>query len=291
MSVSQRRQDCHTLHPAPPAPDDRVIYSKRFFRREVMTNSLHNASKERTPISALIVGAGQGIGLEFVRQLLHANRVDRLYATYRHPQSDLLTIADPRLRCLPLDLTEEAQIAAAMQNIQTETTALHTVINCVGILHEGTLQPEKSLRHLNADQLGRYFQVNSIGAVLLAKHVQPLLKHGDRAIFATISAKIGSIGDNHLGGWYGYRASKAALNMFMRTTAIEFKRTCPRTIVVTLHPGTTDTRLSRPFQRNVPPEKLFSVNRTVQQLLAVLDRLQEQDSGEFFSWDGSRLPW
>lgn len=256
-------------------------------------------SSEPAPISsrsanlstALIVGAGQGIGLGFVHQLLSTDRLHRLYATFRNPESELLAIADPRLRCLPLDITEEAQIAAVIKAIKTETPVLHCVINCVGLLHEGSLQPEKSLRQLNPDHLMRYFQVNSIGAVLLAKHVQPLLKHGDRAILATISAKIGSIGDNALGGWYGYRASKAALNMFMRTTAIEFKRSCPRAIVVTLHPGTTDTQLSRPFQRNVPPEKLFSVERTVRQLLTVLERLQESDSGEFFSWDGQRLPW
>jgi NAD(P)-dependent dehydrogenase (short-subunit alcohol dehydrogenase family) len=241
--------------------------------------------------SALIVGAGQGIGLEFVRQFLHGDRIDRLYATYRNPESELLTIVDPRLRCFAMDITVESQIETVIQFIKAETTALHYVINCVGILHEGTMQPEKSLRSLNADQLAYYFQVNSIGAVLLAKHVQSLLKHRDRAILATISAKVGSIGDNHLGGWYGYRASKAALNMFMRSTAIEFKRTCPRAIVVTLHPGTTDTQLSRPFQRNVPPEKLFAVERTVRQLLSVIDGLQESDSGEFFSWDGSRLPW
>ena len=246
---------------------------------------------DRNPTTALIVGGSQGIGLEFVRQLLQNNRVDCVYATYRNPQSELLAIAEPRLRCLPLDITEEAQIATVMKEIQTETAALHYIINCVGVLHQGAMQPEKSLRQLNAEQLLHYFQVNSIGAVMLAKHMQPLLKHRDRAIFATISAKIGSIGDNYSGGWYGYRASKAALNMFMRTTAIEYKRTCPRAIVVTLHPGTTDTQLSRPFQRNVPPEKLFPVERTVQQLLTVLDRLQESDSGEFFSWDGSRLPW
>ena len=242
------------------------------------------------PTTALIVGASQGIGLEFVRQLLQTHGIDRIYATYR-TQSELLAISEPRLRCLQMDITEEAQIANVVQEIQTETAALHYVINCVGVLHEGAMQPEKSLRQLNTEQLLRYFQVNSIGAVLLAKHVQPLLKHRDRAILATISAKIGSIGDNYLGGWYGYRASKAALNMFMRTTAIEYKRTCPRAIVVTLHPGTTDTRLSRPFQRNVPSEKLFPVERTVQQLLTVLDQLKESDSGEFFSWDGSRLPW
>ena len=256
-----------------------------------MVKDFIESATDRSLKTALIVGAGQGIGLEFVRQLLQSRQVDRLYATYRQTQDALLAIDDTRLRCLAMDLTDEAQIAAVVKEIQTEVTVLHLVINCVGLLHDGTLQPEKSLRQLNADQLLHYFQVNSIGAVLLAKHVQPLLKHRDRAIFATISAKVGSIGDNNLGGWYGYRASKAALNMFMRSTAIEYKRTCPRAIVVTLHPGTTDTQLSKPFQRNVPPEKLFTVERTVQQLLTVLNQLQESDSGEFFSWDGSRLPW
>jgi NAD(P)-dependent dehydrogenase (short-subunit alcohol dehydrogenase family) len=241
--------------------------------------------------SALIVGAGQGIGLEFVRQFLQDDRVDRLYATYRSPQSELLTLTDPRLQCLAMDLTDEQQIATTIEAIKTATAKLHYVINCVGILHDATLQPEKSLRHLNTENLLRYFQINSIGAVLLAKHVQPLLKHSDRAVFATISAKVGSIGDNQLGGWYGYRASKAALNMLMRTTAIELNRSCPRAIVVTLHPGTTDTQLSQPFQRGVPPEKLFSVDRTVRQLLTVIDQLEEKDSGEFFSWNGDRLPW
>jgi NAD(P)-dependent dehydrogenase (short-subunit alcohol dehydrogenase family) len=241
--------------------------------------------------SALVVGAGQGIGLGFVQQLLKSDRITQLYATYRDPQSPLLSLTDSRLRCLPLDITQESQISHLTETIKTEVGQLHTIINTVGILHDREMQPEKSLRHLNSDQMIKYFQVNSIGAVLLAKHVQPLLKHNERSLLATISAKVGSIGDNELGGWYGYRASKAALNMFMRTVAIEYRRTCPKAIVVTLHPGTTDTKLSQPFQRNVPPEKLFTVDRTVQQLLAVLEQLKESDSGEFFSWDGSRLPW
>lgn len=244
----------------------------------------------------LIVGASQGIGLEFVRQCLQINRCDRLYATYRprqpsQPDSELWAIADPRLHCIPLDLTQEDRIAELVATIRTQDSALHIVLNCVGLLHNDWMQPEKSLRQLNSAQLQEYFLVNSIGPVLLAKHLQPLFKHGDRSVFATISAKVGSIGDNHLGGWYGYRASKAALNMLMRTTALEYKRTCPGAIVVTLHPGTTDTRLSKPFQGNVPLEKLFSPERTVQQLLSVLDRLQDNDSGKFFSWDGSPLPW
>ncbi|NEP48905.1 MAG: SDR family NAD(P)-dependent oxidoreductase, partial [Moorea sp. SIO3C2] len=196
-----------------------------------------------------------------------------------------------RLVCLSMDITDELQVSEAIKQISVEIDKLHLVINCVGLLHDGSLQPEKSLKQINSEHLMRYFQVNSIGAVLLAKHLLPLFRHSDRSIFASISAKIGSIGDNKLGGWYGYRASKAALNMFMRTVAIEYSRKSPQTIVVTLHPGTTNTRLSKPFQKNVPADKLFPVERTVNQLLAVIEKLEQGDSGEFFSWDGSELPW
>ncbi len=247
--------------------------------------------------SALILGATQGIGLEFVKHLLlQQPNISRVFATYRTASAagDLLalqTTNPDRLTCLTLDITVESQIADLVQTIQTQTKRLHWAINCIGVLHEGTLQPEKSLSQINPEKLMQYFQVNSIGAVLLAKHLVPLLRHGDRSIFATISAKVGSIGDNQLGGWYGYRASKAALNMFMKTAAIEYGRKSPNTIIALLHPGTTDTRLSQPFQRNVPPEKLFSTERTVAQLWTVLKQLESSDSGQFFSWDGTKLPW
>jgi NAD(P)-dependent dehydrogenase (short-subunit alcohol dehydrogenase family) len=251
---------------------------------------------ETNNTNALIVGASQGIGLGFVKQLLQEGEIAKVYATYRHSESasELLDLKDKhseRLVCFPVDITKESQIVECVEQIRTEVDKLHLVINCVGILHEGDIQPEKSLRQINPDYLVRYFQVNSIGCVLLAKHLLPLLRHRDRSVFASISAKIGSIADNNLGGWYGYRASKAALNMFMKTVAIEYGRTSSKTLVVVLHPGTTDTRLSRPFQRNVPADKLFSVERTVTQLLTVIAQLQEGDSGQFFSWDGSRLPW
>jgi NAD(P)-dependent dehydrogenase (short-subunit alcohol dehydrogenase family) len=177
------------------------------------------------------------------------------------------------------------------QEIIAQGVRLDYVIYCVGVLHTADWQPEKSLRHINSQQLLDYFQVNSIGAVLWAKHLQPLFKHSDRSVFASISAKVGSIGDNQLGGWYGYRASKAALNMLVRNISIEYRRMAPGSIVVALHPGTTDTDLSIPFQGNVPPEKLFSPELTVQQLLGVIDRLETKDSGGFFSWDGMPLPW
>ncbi len=242
-----------------------------------------------TATATLIIGAGQGIGLEFVRQFLASNRTDLVYATYRRPDCELLKIDDARLCCLPVDVTIEEQIAQAVQALQA--TNIRYVVNCVGLLHDGAMQPEKSLRQIDSEQMLRYFQVNSVSAVLWAKHLQPVLKQSDQSIFASISAKVGSIGDNQLGGWYGYRASKAALNMLMKNVSIEYRRTCPQAIVVVLHPGTTDTNLSQPFQRNVPPEKLFSVERTVSQLLKVTDQLSIEDSGEFFNWDGQKLPW
>lgn len=249
-----------------------------------------------TDANVLIVGASQGIGLGFVQKFLQDDRIAKIYASYRQRESasELITLESEnaeKLTCLQIDITDESQISEAAQKIRSEVNKLNFVINCVGLLHDETIQPEKSLRQINPDNLLRYFQVNSIGSVLLAKHLLPLFRHQERSIFASISAKVGSIGDNQLGGWYGYRASKTALNMLMRTAAIEYKRSCPKALIVTLHPGTTDTRLSRPFQGNVAAEKLFSVERTVTQLLTVIEQLQEGDSGQFFSWDGSRLPW
>jgi NAD(P)-dependent dehydrogenase (short-subunit alcohol dehydrogenase family) len=247
------------------------------------------------PSNALIVGASGGIGLGFVKALLNTSTVHPIIATYRTPDTaaELLALEriHPNLVCLQLDLLEEAQIERAIAQISSIVPQLHLVINCVGILHEGDVQPEKSLRQINPEYLMRYFQINSIGAVLLAKHLMPLFKRDRQSVFATISAKIGSIEDNRLGGWYGYRASKAALNMFLKTASIEYSRRCPKTIITLLHPGTTDSKLSKPFQKNVPPEKLFPVERTVSQLLAIIQNLTLKDNGRFFSWDGTPLPW
>lgn len=255
--------------------------------------------------NALIVGASQGIGLGFVQQLVMDGRFGRVYGTYRRPETAgaLLALAQthPHLTPLKMDVTEEESITQAVQDLQANLQAnlsmpatpprLHLVVYCVGILHDATFQPEKSVRQLTSDQLLRSFQVNAVGAALLTKHLFPLLKHDQPSVFGAISAKVGSIGDNRLGGWYGYRASKAALNMLIKTASLEYARKSPNTIFALLHPGTTDTRLSQPFQRGVPPEKLFPVSRTVAQLMTVINNLEPTDSGEFLSWDGSRLPW
>jgi len=245
--------------------------------------------------TALVIGASRGIGLGFVRQLLEDGRFETVYGTYRRPESaqGLLALAaqHPQLTCLPMDVTDEASIAEAVSQLQARTPQLHRAVYCVGVLHDGDFQPEKSLRQISSENLVRSLQTNAFGAVLLAKHLLPLFKHDQPSVFAAISAKVGSIGDNRLGGWYGYRASKAALNMLIKTASLEYARRSPRTTLALLHPGTTDTRLSEPFQRGVPPEKLFSIERTVAQLTTVMDGLTPADSGEFFNWDGTRLPW
>ena len=246
--------------------------------------------------NALIVGANRGIGLGFVRSLLQQENIAKIYATYRQRATadrlfELEAEFGDRLESLQVDVTVESDIAAVAAHIQKSSKRLHLAIYCVGVLHEGDLTPEKSLRQINPQNLLYSFQVNSIGAVLLAKQLMPLFKKGETSIFASISAKVGSIGDNRLGGWYGYRASKAALNMFLKTTAIEYSRRCPQTIVLALHPGTTDTRLSQPFQKNVPPDKLFAVEHTVNLLSKVIQQADIKDSGKFFNWDGSELPW
>lgn len=246
--------------------------------------------------NALIVGATQGIGLGFVKSILHNTQYEKVYATYRDESSalylfDLVKLSGDKLICLKLDVTDENQVIKAIEKITSKTKRLHLVVNCVGILHEENLQPEKSLKHINSENLLHYFQVNSIPCLLLAKHLKQLFKHQEKNIFVNISAKVGSIEDNRLGGWYGYRASKAALNMFVKTIAIEYSRTNPQTIVISLHPGTTNTRLSFPFQKNVQPEKLFSVELCVNQLLSVINNLNINDTGKFFSWDGTNIPW
>lgn len=276
-----------------------MAYSLELKANQKRSNKIqdqYSVLSEINQANALVVGASQGIGLGFVRSLLQQGNIQQIFATYRNPDTakELLDLASQygdRLKCLQVDITVEANIAAAVKQIQESVKQLHLAIYCVGVLHDQNLTPEKSLKQIKAENLIYSFQVNSIGAVLLAKHLMPLFNKTERSIFASISAKVGSISDNRLGGWYGYRASKAALNMFLKTTAIEYSRRCPKTIVVALHPGTTDTQLSQPFQKSVPTDKLFPVEHTVDLLSQVISNLSLQDSGEFFSWDGTQLPW
>lgn len=220
---------------------------------------------------AIVIGATGGIG-GAVADALEARR-DSVVRLSRRSE-------------IPLDLTDEASIVSAAASL-SDSPAADLLFVATGMLHTPSSGPEKSWRQLDAAKLAESFAINAIGPALVARHFLPRL--APSATLAFLSARVGSISDNRLGGWYGYRASKAALNQFVRTLAIELARTRPQTICVALHPGTVDTGLSAPFQRNVPSGKLFSPERSAGALLDVLGTLTPADSGQLIDWAGDRI--
>lgn len=240
------------------------------------------------PFRALVAGASGGIGAALVEAIAASGQAATCYRTSRRA----FATRPPAPTCAIVDLVMDLQDEASMQRVATQVGAegpLHLIILATGMLHDGDLQPEKTYRQLDADRLARAFAVNATGPALAAKHLLPLLARHQRAVFAALSARVGSISDNRMGGWYGYRAAKAALNMLVRCLAIEVARRSDQTIVVALHPGTVDTSLSAPFQGHVRPEKLFSPARAAHCLLSVIDGLTPADNGLFFAWDGARI--
>lgn len=223
--------------------------------------------------SAIVIGASGGIGAALVKALHEEDIVVRGFARS-------FTGADH------LDLEDEASIAAAAASI---TGAPTVVIVATGLLHEREHGPEKAMAALDPVWLARQFAVNAIGPALIAKHFLPLMPRAGRSVFAVLSARVGSIGDNALGSWYGYRASKAALHQLVRTLAVEERRRNSSSIVVALHPGTVATPLSAPFGQNVSPGQLFAPGRAAVQLLDVIDGLKPPNSGRIFAWDGAEI--
>ncbi|MGB0513204.1 MAG: SDR family oxidoreductase [Wenzhouxiangellaceae bacterium] len=241
----------------------------------------------------LVQGASRGIGLGLVRALLENPRFSRVIATCRDPEraEALREIDDPTLEIHALDITNAGAIEALGQTLRDAGAQLNLAINAAGVLHGPDFGPEKKLEDLDPAAMRAVFTVNALGPALLLRALRPCMTSDGKAMFTAISARVGSIGDNRLGGWYSYRASKAALNQLLKTASIELKRRNGNVIVAALHPGTTDTGLSRPFQANVPEHKLFSVDQTVGYLLDVIDGLGSEDSGGFFAWDGKPIEW
>ena len=220
---------------------------------------------------AVVVGARGGIGAA----LCEALRRDADY-------DEVIGLGRPEI-----DLADEESVARAAAAWPAD--AVRLIVNAAGFLHDETQGPEKSLRDLDAAKLRRVFEINALGPALLMKHALPRLPRRGRAVFACLSARVGSIGDNRLGGWYGYRASKAAMNQFVRTAAIELRRSRPEAICVALHPGTVATRLSAPFRRE--GLDVVSPDQAARNLLAVIAKLEPADSGLFFDSRGVPVPW
>lgn len=238
-----------------------------------------------TSLNVAVIGASGGLGRAVVEELAGRDTVASLYAFSRTDGG----IGSAKVRWHHLDLEDEASIAEAAALAKRESGKLQLVIVATGVLHDGAgLQPEKSWRSMNGPAMEAAFRVNSIGPALVAKHFLPLLASDGKSVFAALSARVGSIEDNELGGWYAYRASKAALNMVIKTLSIELARRNPRAICVGLHPGTVDSALSRPFQSGVPEGRLFQPAQAARALLTVIDGLSPGDSGGLFAWDGTR---
>jgi NAD(P)-dependent dehydrogenase (short-subunit alcohol dehydrogenase family) len=225
---------------------------------------------------AIVVGASGGIGGALCRRLSLQSRFSTVLALGRGSSP-------------ALDLTDEESIAVAARHVAGVGAELRLFIDASGLLHGDGMSPEKSWRDLDPAHMARAFAVNAIGPALLMKHFLPLLPRRGRSVFATLSARVGSIGDNHLGGWYSYRASKAALNQFVRTAAIELGRRQPGAICVALHPGTVATPLSAPFVK--AGLDVQTPQEAAERLVNVIDRLPPGSSGGFFDHRGDPVPW
>ncbi len=237
---------------------------------------------------AVVVGASGGIGRAIAERLVADPAYSRVIALSRRRPDGWAH--DERRDWIAIDVLEEPTLAAAAAQI-SETGSLTRIVVATGQLHGTGLVPEKSMRTVSLDSMTALFAVNAAGPALVAKHLLPLTPRPRASVFAVLSARVGSIGDNRLGGWFAYRSSKAALNMLVRTLAIEHRRTHPLGVCVVLHPGTVDTALSAPFQARVPDGKLFPPDRSAAALLSVMDGLEPDATGGFFAWDGSRIPW
>jgi len=243
--------------------------------------------------TALVQGASRGIGLGLVRGLLEGRRFGRIIATCRDPNaaSALHALSDDRVCVRALDVADPVSVRHLADSLAREGVSISLLVNVAGVLHGEGFGPEKRFEDIEADAFGRVFAVNAIGPALVIGAFHSLMARDGKAVFAAVSARVGSIGDNRIGGWYAYRASKAALNQIVKTASIEFSRRRKNVIIAALQPGTTDTALSAPFQARVPEGKLFYVERTAGYLLSVIDRLQPADTGGFFAWDGEPIEW
>lgn len=252
----------------------------------------------------MIAGASRGLGLEFTRQILAKYSEGPVIATCRNPDSadNLKALKDQypsRLTVMKLDVTDEFSVKVVAREIYDKYGRLDLYVNTVGVLHiPDVLTPERKIDQFNRDSAMLAFKINAVGPAIVAKHMLPLLKFGQGegtgrggAVLAHLSAKVGSIYDNRLGGWYSYRASKAGLNQLTRTVGVECLRLKLPVITVLLHPGTVDTDLSKPFSRNVSPEHLFTPTASVEKLLDIIDSLKPEDCAKFFNYDREELPW
>ncbi len=244
-------------------------------------------------LTVAIVGASGGIGAAIVENLAARNDVETIHATYHQsPAAGSVGsvsghASDTAIHWSKVDASNDEQVRLWLASVKQADW----LINCAGMLHDGETGPEKSISAVSTEHFEKSMAINCLPTMLLGKYARTVLKASEQGVFATVSARVGSISDNQLGGWYSYRASKAALNMTLKCLSIEWARNTKNVRVAALHPGTTDSRLSKPFQKNVPEGKLFSAQKTAGLLVEQIGKLHEHPSGRFIAYDGEEIPW
>ncbi len=245
----------------------------------------------------VIAGSSQGLGLALCQSYLSINDSNIVFGTYRHRVTDemlMLSQKHPtRMQWVELEIDSEA----SFENLKTILISngvvhIQRFINCIGALQIEGLVAERRVEEVTLENMQKSFLINSIPTMLFAKHLKDFFKHKDYAVFAAISAKVASLDDNSLGGWYSYRASKTALNMFIKNLSLEFKRLGPEKYVISVHPGTTQTRLSEPFMAAAAKKyKIHTPAESAENLLKVFENLKPENQGQFLNYDHTVLPW
>ena len=230
---------------------------------------------------ALIIGSG-GIGTQLAEDLSKSEKELDVVLCGRKSQFNSFW---------ELDIENPQSLLNLKNKIANHSSKLRLIVNATGRLHSESLKPEKRLQHLDKKNMMESFSINAFSPILLAKTIEEFIPKDCDFNFATISARVGSIGDNQTGGWYSYRAAKSAQNQFFKSLSIEWSRRFPKATITLLHPGTVDTDLSRPFHKFVPENKLFSTEKSSQFLINIIKNQSPKSSGKFIAWDSSEIPW
>ena len=227
-----------------------------------------------------VIGSSGAIGSAFVDHYINDLSINSIFSFSRSS----IGIDNNKVKHFLIDIENESSIENAAKSV--EETNFDEIIIASGLLHTNEFGPEKSIKDLKADNILKVLNVNTVGPAIIGKYFLPLLTKENKSVMAFLSARVGSISENKLGGWYSYRASKSALNQVIKTFSIELKRTNPKAIIIGLQPGTVDSELSAPFKRSVSNNKLFSAEYSVSQLLEVIERADDSSSRNLISWDG-----
>lgn len=238
-------------------------------------------------MAMVVFGAAGGLGRALTAELKQKYPQQRLFAVSRKPVIERIA----GVQYMTLGDYKEQSLARWAADMKQRGEVIEGVISTLGMLHDSQTSPEKQLADINSEDLSKLFHVNTVIPLLILKHTAPLFDRKEKGFFVQLSAKVGSIEDNYLGGWYSYRGSKAALNMLLKTASIELKRSHKDMVIAAIHPGTTDTELSKPFQKRIPKGKLYSPEQSAERIVDVIGRLTPKDSGGLFHWDGSQLPY